>query len=195
MAPLPHASPRALVGLGSLVVTVVALAATWAMPNAPLRMRSWPRAILIRFRADLAGSGPAAGAWVVVGLWSALVTALHFGGLALGVYSRLVWWDLLTHFMGGAGVAAALVLGLRDRTPVRATPWWAVGAAAAVGAGFEVYEFVLKDFWYRWSLQFYAVDTAVDVVVNTAGAVGSVLVVRIWRRVRVARPTRGRNRL
>jgi hypothetical protein len=195
MAPLPHASPRALVGLGSLVVTVVALAATRAMPNTPPRMRSWLWAILSRFRADLVGCGPAAGAWLVVGLWSALVTVLHFGGLALGVYSRLFWWDLLTHFMGGAGVAAALVLGLRDRTAVRTTPWWAVGAAAAVGAGFEVYEFVLKDFWYRWSLQFYAVDTAVDVVVNTAGAVGTVLVVRLWRRVRAGRPRRARNRL
>jgi hypothetical protein len=62
-----------------------------------------------------------------------------------------------------------------------------VSAVAAVGAGFEVYEFVFKDFWYRWSFRFYLVDTAVDIVVNTAGAAVLVLAVVASNRVRATR--------
>jgi hypothetical protein len=181
MAPLPHASPRLLVGVGSLLVAVGAVRVTRAVTAAPHDLRSWPRRVLARFRTDLERGGPAVRAWLLVLSWGALVTVLHFGGLFFGVYSRLFWWDLLTHAMGGAGVAGILFLGLGDRTTT-GTPWWLVGSVAAIGAGFEVYEFLFKSFWYRWSLQFYAVDTAVDIVVNTLGAVAFVVVLGTWRR-------------
>ncbi|WP_380680186.1 hypothetical protein [Salinigranum sp. GCM10025319] len=195
MTSLPHASPRLLVGLGSLVVAVAATWATRAAPNAPNGIDSWPRALLVRLRTDLRRGGSPARRWVLVAVWSLAVTVLHFGGLALGIYSRLFWWDLLTHATGGAGVAAVLLLGLRDRMPARATPWWLVAAVAAVGAWFEVYEFVFKRFWYGWSLRYYAVDTAVDVVVNATGAVAVVLVVVASRRLRTERPRSARDRL
>jgi hypothetical protein len=195
MGSIPHASPQLLVGVGSLVVTLAAALATRATPGAPSDIASWPRTIVARFRADLRHRGPAAHAWSAVALWSALVTALHFGGLAWGIYTRLFWWDLLTHATGGAGVAAVLFLGLRDRTPARATPWWLVTGVAAVGAGFEVYEFLFKGFWHGWSLRFYAVDTAVDVVVNAAGAIGVVVVIVASRRLRAERRRTGREQL
>jgi hypothetical protein len=195
MAPLPHASPRLLVGLGSLVVAVAATWATRTTPNAPRDIGSWPRALLVRLRTDLRRGGSPARRWVLVAVWSLAVTVLHFGGLALGVYSRLFWWDLLTHATGGAGVAAVLFLGLRDRAPARTTPWWLVAAVFAVGAWFEVYEFVFKSFWYGWSLRYYALDTAVDIVVNATGAVAVVLVVAASRRLRTERPRAVRDRL
>lgn len=195
MAPLPHTSPSLLVGLGSLIVAVAATWATRAAPNAPRDIGSWPWALFGRLRTDLRRGGSSTRRWLLVAVWSLAVTVLHFGGLALGIYSRLFWWDLLTHATGGAGVAAILFLGLRDRTPARETPWWLVAAVFAVGAWFEVYEFVFKRFWYEWSLRYYAVDTAVDVVVNASGAVAVVLVVAASHRLRTERPRTVRDRL
>ena len=190
MVSSPHLSSRLLVGLGSLVVTLGALRLTHAAPGAPLDLRSWPRRLLEQVRADLE-QGRRTRQWLVVLGWGELVTLLHFGGLGFGIYSRLFWWDILTHAMGGAGVAGVLFLGLGEN---ETEPWWLVGAVAAVGAGFEVYEFLFKSFWYRWSLQFYAVDTAMDMVVNTLGAVGFVVVVGAWQR-RQNRASAGRQRL
>ena len=189
MVSSPHLSSRLLVGLGSLVVTLGALRLTHAAPGAPPDLRSWPRRLFGQVRADLE-RGRKSRQWLAVLGWGALVTLLHFGGLYAGVYTRFFWWDLLTHAMGGFGVAGILFLGLRGRDE----PWWLVGAVAVVGAGFEVYEFLFKSFWYRWSLQFYAVDTAVDIVVNTLGAVVFVVVVGVWRR-RAGRVSTERQRL
>jgi hypothetical protein len=184
-----------LVGLGSLIVAAVAAWTTRYVPNAPTDVRSWPRTVLGRLRTDLADGGRPARVWILVVAWGALVSVFHFGGLALGIYSRFFWWDVLTHAMGGAGVGGVLLHGLRDRTPAGTTPWWLVSTVAAVGAGFEVYEFVFKDFWYRWSFRFYAVDTAIDVVVNTVGATVLVLAVVVASRVRTARRRRDPDRL
>ena len=181
MASLPHLSSRLLVGIGSLVVTVGALHLTRAVSGAPPEIRSWPRQLLGQVRADLE-QGRNTRPWLVVLGWGALVSLLHFGGLAFGVYSRLFWWDLLTHAMGGAGVAGILALGLRDHSRTDGPPWWLAAAVATIGAGFEVYEFLFKSFWYQWSLQFYAVDTAVDIVVNTLGAVCVVVFLAVWWR-------------
>jgi hypothetical protein len=184
---LPHASPRLLAGVGSLAIAVVAAWTIEHAPNAPAGRRSWPRSVIERLRTDLERGGRPARVWLLVVAWGALVTGLHFGGLALGIYTRFFWWDVLTHAMGGAGVGGVLLHGLRDRTPPGTAPWWLVSAVAAVGAGFEVYEFVFKDFWYRWSFRFYLVDTAVDIVVNTAGAAVLVLAVVASNRVRATR--------
>jgi hypothetical protein len=191
MVSSPHLSAHLLVGVGALVVTLAALHVTRSIPGAPPDLRSWPRRLLGQVRADLEG-GRRGRQWLAVVGWGALVTVLHFGGLYAGVYTRLFWWDLLTHAMGGAGVAGILFLGLRDG-PRTAEPWWLVGAVAAVGAGFEVYEFLFKSFWYRWAFRFYAIDTAVDIVVNTLGAVAFVVVVGMWRRR--SRAARMRKRL
>ena len=108
-------------------------------------------------------------AWPLLVAYSLLVCALHFGGLQYEIYTRLWWWDLLTHSLSGIGVAAWLCL--LPVTPVDATRLVAVPLVVlAIGAGFEVYEFLFKDFYVEWTTAYYAFDTAVDLVVDFLGA-------------------------
>ncbi|WP_074796318.1 hypothetical protein [Haloferax larsenii] len=118
--------------------------------------------------------------WVFVGVWAVFVSALHFGGLAYDIYTKIWWWDLLTHSLSGFGVAGVLFLVL----PM---------AVAAIGTWFEVYERLFTDFWVNWSLAYYLEDTAVDIVADTAGAVVFGIVRPLWDRVSTLR--RDPNRL
>ncbi|MEZ3117335.1 hypothetical protein RYH80_15570 [Halobaculum sp. MBLA0147] len=47
----------------------------------------------------------------------------------------------------------------------------------AVGAWFEVSEFLFETFWYDWTLQFYFVDTVTDRCVDALGALSTATVV------------------
>lgn len=108
-------------------------------------------------------------AWPLLVTYSFVVCALHFGGIAYDVYTRLWWWDLLTHSLSGAGVAAWLCL-VRF-TPLDATRFVAVPLAVlAIGGGFEVYEYFFKEFYVEWTVAYYAVDTAVDLALDALGA-------------------------
>lgn len=170
MSSLPHTSTRLVVGVGSLLLTAAATYLTVTAPGFPGGVRSWPRTLLGRLRRDLPRTDRVTAAWVGVACWSGLVTALHFGGLHYRVYTTLPWWDLLTHAMGGLGVAAVLAMTHRRSVAGGGSTLWLVPAVLAIGAGFEVYEFVFKTFWHGWTLRFYVADTAVDLVVNTSGA-------------------------
>jgi hypothetical protein len=101
--------------------------------------------------------------------YSLVVCALHFGGLAYEIYTRIWWWDLLTHSLSGVGVAAWLCLlpipGM-DPSRVLVVPL----AVLAIGAGFEVYEYLFKDFYVEWTLTYYATDTVIDLVLDSLGA-------------------------
>ena len=170
MATPPHLSPKLAVGVASLLLTLGATLVTFRSPGYPeTPLRSWPGALLDRLREELPRGDYRSLAWVSLAAWSVLVSVLHFGGVRYGVYTRLPWWDLLTHAMGGVGVAG--ILAMTFRTATLRSPVWLVSGVLATGAGFEVYEFVFKTFWYRWSLWFYVTDTAIDLVVNTSGAV------------------------
>mgnify|MGYP000725362027 CR=1 FL=1 len=170
MATPPHLSPKLVVGVGSLLLTLVATWATMRTSGYPSErsLPSWPRAFGSRLRRELPRGGHLTAAWVAVAAWSVVVTGLHFGGVYYNVYTVLPWWDLMTHAMGGLGVAA--VLGFTFRSSTLRSPFWLVPAVLAIGAGFEVYEFLFKTFWHHWSLEFYVIDTVVDLVVNTTGA-------------------------
>ena len=115
--------------------------------------------------------------WVALVAYSLVVCALHFGGLAYEVYTAIWWWDLLTHSLSGFGVAAWLAV-------VRFTPVDAGQVVVlplvvvAIGAGFEVYEYLFKDFYVEWTLQYYAIDTVDDLVVDGLGAAVFTLWVR-----------------
>ena len=109
-------------------------------------------------------------AWALLAGWSALVTALHAYGLSEGVYTAVPWWDLLTHTTGGVGVAAFLWLSYRRHGPPSGAPLWLVPAVLLIGAGFEVYEYLFKSFWWEWTLRYYAVDTVIDLALDAAGA-------------------------
>jgi hypothetical protein len=170
MATPPHLSAKLVVGVGSLLLTLGAAAATMRSPGYPDShpLRAWPSVLRWRLRRELRRGDRITLAWVAIAAWSVLVTALHFGGVRYNVYTQVPWWDLLTHAMGGVGVAGVLAMTFRAST--LRSPAWIPAGVLAIGAGFEVYEFVFKRFWYRWSLSFYATDTVIDLVVNTVGA-------------------------
>jgi hypothetical protein len=123
-------------------------------------------------------------AWTALVTYSLVVCVLHFGGLEYEIYTAIWWWDILTHALSGFGVAAWLCL-------VRFVPLDASRAVAlalvvlAIGAGFEVYEYLFKDFYVEWTLAYYATDTAIDLVVDTLGA-GAFAAWARWRRRRGA---------
>ena len=185
MTTSPHLSLKLAVGVASLLLTLVAALVTIRSPGYPATpLRSWPTALLGRLREELPHADRRSLAWLALAAWSVLVTVLHFGGVRYGIYTQLPWWDLITHAMGGVGVAGILAMTFRAAT--LRSPTWLPSGVFAVGAGFEVYEFVFKTFWYRWSLAFYVTDTAVDLVVNATGAVAVAVAVDVYRR-RVAR--------
>ena len=107
--------------------------------------------------------------WPLLVAYSLVVCALHFGGLAYDIYTRIWWWDLLTHSLSGIGVAAWLCLV--PVVPVDARrPAAVVLVVLAIGAGFEVYEYLFKSFYVEWTLAYYAADTVIDLVVDSLGA-------------------------
>jgi VanZ family protein len=182
MATPPHLSPKLVVGVGSLLLTLAATAATMRSPGYPANhsLRSWPSALVGRLRRELPRGDRTSLAWAAIAVWSVLVSILHFGGVSYNIYTQLPWWDLLTHAMGGVGVGA--LLAMTFRAPTLRSPAWIPLGVLAIGAGFEVYEFVFKTFWYRWSLSFYLTDTVIDLVVNTVGAVVVGVAVAVYRR-------------
>jgi hypothetical protein len=112
--------------------------------------------------------------------YSLVVCALHFGGLAFEVYTAIWWWDLLTHSLSGFGVAAWLSV-VRfvplDARQVLVVPLVVV----VIGAGFEVYEYLFKDFYVEWTFTYYVTDTVIDLVVDGLGAAAFT----VWVRSRI----------
>jgi hypothetical protein len=124
-------------------------------------------------------------AWGVALLWGAAVSALHFAGLAYGIYTELWWWDLLTHFTSGFGVAALLYLAWSGGFSSRFGLFVVLPVCVlCIGTWFEVYERLFKDFWLGWSDSFYIKDTITDLVVDTLGALTFGVVFRVYRHVR-----------
>ncbi|KAB1189235.1 MULTISPECIES: hypothetical protein [Haloferax] len=115
--------------------------------------------------------------WVFVGVWAVFVSVLHFGGLAYGIYTKIWWWDLLTHSLSGFGVAGVLFLVFPQTFNGSRAPVVVAGVILAIGAGFEVYEYLFKDFWYGWSAAYYFEDTVTDLVVDVLGALAFVVLV------------------
>ena len=108
--------------------------------------------------------------WAFVGVWAVFVSALHFGGLAYGIYTKFWWWDLVTHSLSGFGVAGVLFVVFPRAFDGARAPVVVAVVILAIGAGFEVYEYLFKDFWYGWSAAYYAEDTATDLVVDVVGS-------------------------
>jgi hypothetical protein len=115
----------------------------------------------------------------LVGAWALLCSALHFGGLAYDIYTRYWWWDLLTHSLSGFGVAGVAYVLRPAAFDARRVAYLGVPLAVfLVGAGFEVYEYLFKDFYANWSTAYYAWDTAVDLVLDASGAAVFALLAR-----------------
>lgn len=181
MASSPHLSPRIAVLVLTLLVTV--LASKWAMSTRgyPGDLLRWPERFLARVVDGLRRGGRSMASWAGIGLYSAVITALHFWGIASNTYTTLQWYDAFTHAASGVGVAVLLYLTFHRPTESDRSTAWIVPAVLAFGAGFEVYEFVFKDFWYTWPLQYYLVDTVADLLFGVVGAVAVVAILVAYR--------------
>jgi len=109
--------------------------------------------------------------WIGLFSWGSFVTMLHFGGYKFHWYAQFGWWDLLTHFMSGIGVAGILLVGLRNVLSPQASLSWVFVALLSIGAGFEVYEYLFRSFWHSWTPLYYAQDTAEDLLMACTGGV------------------------
>jgi len=170
----PHVSPSSLVGVTSALVSYLSFRCARRSDGFPGRPIRWPRIAVSRFSETLRRRNRETAVWLSLLLWSALVSTLHFGGLEFGLYTRFYWWDLLTHGTSGVGVAVLLQLTFPGKRTSNASAGWIVPAVLSIGAGFEVYEFLFKTFWYTWSPEFYLTDTLLDLCFAGIGALAAV---------------------
>jgi hypothetical protein len=177
-----YVSVLAAVGGSILVGTAVAAVASTGQPVAtqpctesqPSSRSSAARSLWrlgSTVRSGVATSHEWYPAWLAVLGWSAVVCVLHFGGMTHGLYTQFGWWDLMTHSLSGFGVAAVLYLTRPAVFTTRRLLLVSLPAAVvAIGAGFEVYEYIFRDFYEVWSVEYYLRDTVEDMLVNTVGA-------------------------
>ncbi|MFB6097002.1 MAG: hypothetical protein ABEJ74_06405 [Haloferacaceae archaeon] len=168
MAPSVFAPPKAIVALLTAIVVVFASSLNTLVFVEVPPMRQLPRRAIAQLVSDFRRRERRL-TWLGLLGWGGAVSALHFGGLAYDVYTRIWWWDLLTHVMAGVGVAGILLVGLRETVPAWTSNWWVVVAVVGIGAGFEVYEFAFKSFWHTWTLSFYLQDTLIDLAMDAVG--------------------------
>ena len=171
MLALPHFSPRIIVGVASTGLAAIAWFIARSMRGFPSQPHLWLLRFFTRSISDIRRRDRTAVAWIGLVFWSGIVTIFHFTGLVFEIYITVSWWDLLTHTMSGSGIAALALLTHRERVVTRKAVWWIVPTVIAIGAGFEVYEFVFRSFWHEWTLRHYSIDTAVDLAMSTLGTV------------------------
>jgi PAP2 superfamily len=131
------------------------------------------------FRAEGGLSWPTHVIVIVVTYADTLGTANHF-------YERFVTYDKITHFGGGAALAAAcydILFALNLRGRISWTPGWRVFLATlvpvALGAGWEFYEYV-GDVVFNTGRHRGNLDTIYDVISDTTGAL--LVCLLMWRR-------------
>lgn len=109
--------------------------------------------------------------WIAIALLSVTVTVLHFLGLEWGIYTRYWFWDVMTHTLSGFGVAGIIYL-LRPAAfgNTRRLFLFLPALVFTIGAVFEVYEYVFREFYIRWSFERYLSDTLEDLAYDTLGA-------------------------
>lgn len=141
------------------------------------------------------GTGLGLGPTVDTGLtlWIALAGFLHAVGM-LGPYDTVGWWDVLTHGVSAALVAALLyaaaLVAIGSGWPTRNASVGVIAvtllATFAVGVFWELVELVARDLEVRYGVDPVLVhygwrDTSVDLVVDVAGAAAVVVLdVRVF---------------
>ena len=110
--------------------------------------------------------------WIAIALLSVTVTVFHFLGLAWRIYTHYWFWDVMTHTLSGFGVAGIIYL-LRPSAFDNTRRLFLLVPALVftIGAVFEVYEYVYREFYIRWSFEQYLSDTLEDLAYDTLGAV------------------------
>lgn len=105
------------------------------------------------------------------------VVASIFMGEAFDFYERVWWWDLALHGSSAIGfglVGFIFVLMMFEGDRFAAPPWamclMAFGLAVTVGASWEIFEF-LMDQWFGLNMQKSGLtDTMEDLIVDVIGA-------------------------
>ncbi|MUW14295.1 hypothetical protein GJ633_06185 [Halorubrum sp. CBA1125] len=162
-----------LIILGATLSVVAASTGTLGEIRQPTTARELAeRSSFSRFVAGVAHGPEWRLTWIAVVLLSITVTVFHFFGLAWRIYTRYWFWDVITHSLSGFGVAAIIYL-LRPATfgTARRLFLFLPVLVFTIGAVFEVYEYVFREFYYRWSVERYLRDTLEDLVYDTIGAV------------------------
>jgi hypothetical protein len=105
------------------------------------------------------------------------LAGLHFLALGFYLYWTFWWFDLLTHFLGGlwVGLAALWLIYFSGYIPKpalksRTALYVAIGAIAGIGIIWELYEISLDVFLGIPIRPDYALDTAIDLVMDVLGA-------------------------
>ena len=146
---------------GRLSMTFVALA-TLALSVAP---------VVLANRLDITLPIP------FVASVTLFVVASIFLGEAFDFYERVWWWDLALHGSSAIGfglVGFIFVLMMFEGDRFAAPPWamclMAFGLAVTVGASWEIFEF-LMDQWFGLNMQKSGLtDTMEDLIVDVIGA-------------------------
>lgn len=101
------------------------------------------------------------------------VTVLYFVGLALYLIWVLWWYDILLHFLGGVwvGLAVCTVLRFYERQP---RLWHVIAGILVVGVAWELFEVAVG----APREANYALDTSIDLVMDTLGSIVGLLVAR-----------------
>lgn len=106
-----------------------------------------------------------------------------FLGSVAGWYSKYWWWDIMLHtssgfLLGIIGFLAVFLLNRVDKIPRGITPgflcFFAVTFAVFLGVVWEIFEFACDRISPRMNMQSQesgVVDTMVDLIVDTAGAI------------------------
>lgn len=102
-----------------------------------------------------------------------LLAVLHFSALTFFLYWRFPWFDLLTHFLGGAviGCGALWLIHMYEAhkgisLSNNAQLVFVIACALGIGGAWEIFELTFKLF----DPDNYAFDTSIDLVMDTLGA-------------------------
>lgn len=115
--------------------------------------------------------------WFIAALIvSALLAALHAWATAHFIYWQHIWFDLPMHFLGGLTTGVVLVAFFG-----KFSPRLFVAGVVVVAVGWEIFEYVFG--LPRESN--YALDTMIDLLMDTLGAVLAYVASRysLWKRV------------
>jgi hypothetical protein len=119
-----------------------------------------------------------------------IAVSIDAAGDVFHLYSRLPWYDQVAHFSGGliAGFVfmaaiATYARGVRQQYSPAAIAVYAYGLAMALGAAYEIEEY-LEDFFTGSHRLGDGPDTANDLLMNALGAMVAVLALTCARRLR-----------
>ncbi|MEK7463847.1 MAG: hypothetical protein AAB610_01860 [Patescibacteria group bacterium] len=100
-----------------------------------------------------------------------LLLGLHTYGMAQHWYLYYPFFDLITHFLGGVGIALSVFYVFKN-------PKHIIAVAIVAGIVWEIFEVYFDIMGWPISSKAYKIDTAVDLFMDTLGAVSVWLVAK-----------------